>query len=80
MVEEFEANHGIVPRRLMRDTAYGAAENLGFLVEEKQIEPHVPVWEKSRRKDGTFSSSDFDCDEENDEYQCPAHSYRIQFP
>ncbi len=74
MVERVEANHGIVPRKLMGDTAYGAAVNLGFLVEEKQIEPHVPVWEKSKRTDGTLSSSDFDWDEENDEYQCPAQN------
>ncbi len=72
MVERVEANYGIVPRKLMGDTAYGAAANLGFLVEEKQIEPHVPVWEKSIRRDGTFSSSDFHWDEANDEYQCPA--------
>ncbi len=72
MMERVELNHGIVPRKLMADTIYGAAENLGFLVEEKQIEPHIPVMEKSKRKDGTFSSSDFRWDEEKDEYQCPA--------
>jgi IS5 family transposase len=72
MVERVEANHDIVPRKLMGDTAYGAAENLGFLVEEKHIEPHVPVWDRSQRVDGTFSSSDFSWDEVNDEYQCPA--------
>ncbi|MEJ2574916.1 MAG: transposase, partial [Gammaproteobacteria bacterium] len=33
---------------------------------------HVPVWDKSVRKDDTFSRSDFQWDEEADEYRCPA--------
>ena len=45
---------------------------LGWLVEEKTIAPHVPVWDKTKRKDGTFSRSDFQWDEQNDEYRCPA--------
>lgn len=32
---------------------------LGWMVDEKQIEPHVPVFDKSERDDGTFSRSDF---------------------
>ena len=28
---------------------------LGWLVEQKQIEPHVPVWDKSERQGGTLS-------------------------
>jgi hypothetical protein len=34
--------------------------------------PHVPVWDKTERTDGTFSSSDFQRDEAGDEYRCPA--------
>ena len=71
MIERIESNHSIVPERLMGDTAYGAAENLAFLVEEKNIEPHIPVWDKTRRKDGTFSAGDFKWDAEKDEYLCP---------
>jgi hypothetical protein len=33
------------------------------MVEEKDIEPHVPVWEKGERNDGTFSRSEFAFDE-----------------
>jgi len=58
-------------RKLIGDTAYGTAEILGWMVEEKGIEPHVPVWEKAERKDGTFSRSDFSYDAVNDEYTCP---------
>ena len=43
----------------MGDTAYGTAPMLEYLVKEKQIEPHILVWEKSVRNDGTYSRSDF---------------------
>lgn len=43
----------------------------------KRIEPHVPVWDKTERKDGTFSSSDFAWDEQANEYCCPeGHALR----
>jgi hypothetical protein len=29
------------------------------LVNEKQIAPHIPVWDRSKREDGTFSREDF---------------------
>jgi len=45
---------------------------LGWLVDEKQIKPHVPVWDKSQRADGTFETADFTWDEEANEYRCPA--------
>lgn len=47
------------PRRLAADTAYGTGKFLGWLVKEKKIIPHIPVWEKSDRQDGIFSRSDF---------------------
>lgn len=72
MIERVEANHDVRPRRLMGDTAYGAAENLDYLVEEKSIEPHIPVWDKTSRNNVIFSVSDFRWDESTDEYRCPA--------
>lgn len=71
MIERVENNHGLRPKRLMGDTAYGTADNLGFLVNEKQIEPHVPVHDKSKRNDNTYSREDFDYIETDDEYECP---------
>src|SRR3546814_913962 len=56
---------------LIGDTAYGTAEMLGWMVDEKSIEPHVPVWDKAERKDGTLSRSDFQWNAEADEYRCP---------
>jgi len=51
--------------------AYGGAPMLAWLVDDKGIEPHVPVWDKTQRTDGTLSSSDFVWDEAADEYRCP---------
>jgi hypothetical protein len=45
---------------------------LNWLVEEKQIVPHVPVHDRSKRDDGTFSREDFRYDELTDTYTCPA--------
>jgi len=69
--EQVEERLALKTRKLIGDTAYGTAEILGWMVEEKGIEPHVPVWEKAERKDGTFSRSDFSYDAVNDEYTCP---------
>jgi hypothetical protein len=72
MIDRVENKFNILPERLVGDTNYGSAAMLGWLVEEKQIEPHVPVWDKSVRTDGTFSRSDFTWNEEANEYRCPA--------
>lgn len=71
MVDRVEERFEMKPERLIGDTAYGAAELLGWMVDEKDIEPHVPVWDKSQRTDGTFSRSEFDWDEEANVYHCP---------
>lgn len=71
MIERTEAKFGIKPEWLVADTAYGSAPNLHFLVDGKNIEPHVPVIEKSQRDDGTFSRSDFTYDADRDVYVCP---------
>jgi hypothetical protein len=71
MIERTEGRFGIKPERLVGDTAYGAAPMLNWLVEEKGIAPHIPVFDKSKRDDGTFSRSDFRYDATNDVYHCP---------
>lgn len=35
------------------------------------IEPHIPVRDNSRRRDGTFSRKDFRFDKDRDLYTCP---------
>lgn len=72
MINRVETLYGIKPHRLLGDTAYGVAPFLGWLVDEKQIEPHVPVWDKSDGKEGLFGRSDFTWKAEADHYVCPA--------
>ncbi len=71
MVERVEKRFAMKPNRLIGDTAYGTAEMLGWMVDDKVIEPHVPLWEKGERSDGTFSRSDFCFDPTTDTYTCP---------
>ena len=71
MIERTAERFNLKPKRLAADTAYGSARNLAWLVEEQGIAPHIPVFDKSRRKDGTFSRSDFSFDAEQGIYTCP---------
>ena len=72
MIERTGERFGLKPERLAADTAYGAAPMLNWLVEEKNIAPHIPVFDRSKRVDGTFSRSDFRYDRTSDVYHCPA--------
>jgi transposase len=74
MLSRVADNLGMWPRKLIADTGYGSAEMLGWLVHERGIEPHVPVFDKSRRQDGTFSRADFIYDRDHDLYRCPGGS------
>src|SRR3974390_2629634 len=71
MLERTEGRFGLKPERLAADSAYGSAPMLNWLVAEKQIAPHIPVIDKSRRQDGTFSRDDFRFDATADVYECP---------
>ena len=71
MIERVAERHEITPQRLIGDTAYGTGPMLEWMVQDKGIEPHVPVWEKLERTDGTFSVGDFRWDEQANEYRCP---------
>ncbi len=70
MIERTEERFGLKPERLAADTAYGSAPMLNLLV-EKNIAPHIPVIDKSKREDGTFSRNDFRYDPAGDVYHCP---------
>lgn len=71
MIDRIHDKFGLFPNKLVGDTGYGSAEMLGWLVEERGIEPHIPVWDKSKRTDGTFSREDFAYDKAADQYTCP---------
>lgn len=71
MINRVEERFKLKPDRLIGDTAYGSAPLLNWMVEEKHIEPHVPVWDKTRRSDDTLSRWDFTWVPNADEYRCP---------
>jgi len=71
MIERSMQRLDLYPAKVIGDSAYGSAEILGWLVYEHGIEPHVTVFDKSARKDGTFSREDFTYDHAGDVYYCP---------
>jgi transposase len=71
MLDRTEQRFGLRPDWLAADMAYGAEDNLVWLVLKRQILPFIPVFDKSGRTDGTWSRSDFTWEEENDRYICP---------
>ena len=71
MIDRTEACFDLKPKRLAADTAYGTGKFLGWLVKDKKITPHIPVWEKGDREDGIFSRSDFIWDKKLGAYICP---------
>jgi len=73
MIERTEERFDIKPKRLAADTAYGSGPNLNWLVKDKDVAPHIPVIDKSKREDGTFSREDFRFDKERNVYVCPAN-------
>lgn len=72
MIDRTEQTFALKPKRLIADTAYGTGGFLGWLVKERQITPHIPVWDMSKRHDGTFTRSKFQFDKKKNLYVCPA--------
>jgi transposase len=70
MIDRTQEHFGLWPGRLAGDAGYGSAENLAWLIHERGIEPHIPVFDKSQRTDGTFSRDDFAYDRKRDCYVC----------
>jgi transposase len=73
MVDRVARRFDLRPERLAGDTVYGAVRLLKWLV-DREITPHIPVWDKSARPDGTFSRADFVFDRERNVYICPGGS------
>jgi transposase len=70
MMDRVRRRFGLRPQKLAGDSVYGAVRLLKWLVDCK-ITPHVPVWDKSARSDGTFSRADFVFDQKRNVYICP---------
>jgi transposase len=71
MLERTQDRLGLWPERLIADTGYGSGPMLEWLVHERGIEPHIPVFDHSKRSDGTFSRDDFAFNHASDRYRCP---------
>lgn len=72
MIDRTQERFGLWPERLVGDAGYGDAKNLSWLVEERGIEPHIPVVDHSVGRNDTFERSAFSYGHEDDSHICPA--------
>ena len=72
MLDRTTEQFDITPSHLVADAGYGSAEMIEWLVDERGIEPHVKLMDKSERTDGTFSRSDFAYDPDRNLMSAPA--------
>lgn len=79
MIDRTEARFGLKPQRLMGDAAYGSAEMLAWMVDEKQISPHVTLLETPGPPTKNFTQKDFTYDKQRDVFTCPAGQEMRQF-
>ena len=71
MIDRVEERFGIKPAYLIGDTAYGTATTLEWLVNDKHIDPYIPVWSRADQREEIIPSTDFTWNEQKDEYRCP---------
>lgn len=71
MIERVKDRFGLEAKKLIGDTAYGTAEFLDWMVNEANIEPHVPVWDRGNERGDRFGRADFTYDAQTDSYTCP---------
>lgn len=70
MVTRVAQRYALSPKRLAADTVYGTGRLLKWLT-DREIVPHIPVWDRSRLTNGRFTRDDFSYDRERDVYICP---------
>ena len=71
MLNNLEERFGIKPQCLAADTAYGTGEFLAWLIDEKSIEPHIPVKEWHGQNHGAFTRGDFTFQPDDNSFTCP---------
>jgi len=49
------------------------------VLRERGIEPHIPVFDKSARRDGCFERADFIYDRRTDSYRCPGGKTLVRY-
>ena len=80
MLERTETRFGMKPASLTADSAYGSADSLAWLVKEKDIAPHIPVFDRSTEPTTHFPAADFAFDAERDRCTCPAEQRACPIP
>lgn len=78
MLNRAKVKFDLHPEQLIADAAYGTGPLRGCLVDRK-IAPLIPVFDKSARKNGTWTRADFEWDAKNDRYTCPEGHALKQF-
>jgi transposase len=78
MIDRTEERFGLKPQRLAGDSAYGSAPMLAWLVKERQIAPHIPVYDTAKRVEGALRRTDFTFDPERDRFTCPGGKLLMQ--
>jgi len=56
MIDRVESKNELKPKKLIGDTAYGTGEMVSWMVDEKGIEPHVPLWEPDGQASASWDS------------------------
>jgi len=79
MIDRTEERFGLKPNRLLGDGAYGSAEFLGWMVDDKKIAPHVTLLETPGRPTQSFTQKDFTYDKAKDVFTCPGGKELRQF-
>ena len=72
MIERTMARFDLYPERLAGDAAYGSPRCSAGSCMSAGSSRMSPVFDKSKRTDGTFSRADFTYDHQGDVYVCPA--------
>jgi len=79
MIDRTEELFGLKPNRVLGDGAYGSAEFLGWMVDDKKIAPHVTLLETPGRPTQSFTQKDFTYDKAKDVFTCPGGKELRQF-
>ena len=79
MIERTEERFGLKPNRLLGDGAYGNAELLGWMVDEKDIAPHVTLLDTPGRPTSRFTQKDFTYHNDRDVFTCTGGKELRQF-
>lgn len=71
MIERTRDRFDLAPKRIAADTAYGTGPFLNWLVEDQQIAPHIPVWDKIGTPSKRISREEFAWNAAAEHYVCP---------